>query len=209
MLLFAPIRWALKLIYFAVLGSVVYVIVSGVQVVTSSHLPTAASAAGTASDIVVLGAPAVGVSPGQDFEARLTQAVQLYRAKAAPRIIVVGAPALGANEAQTSVAQRWLVSRGVPAGAISLVSAPSAASGLPLVGAKLRGSATDVIVVTDAIDALWTRNAAGKVGLNAKISPAQNTEIPVYNEFGPLWREATGVAVGRIIGYGRTTWAAG
>jgi uncharacterized SAM-binding protein YcdF (DUF218 family) len=210
-LLFAPIRWALKLVYFAVLAAVVYLVVSGFQVVFASHLPTGAASARKARAIVVLGAPVVNGSPGPDLTARLRQTLRLFDASRGPKVVVVGEAASPGVGAETTVARDWLVARGVPASSVATVTAPDASTGLtkvksiPGVGV---GDGTSVIIVTDAIDALWTNGAASKAGLSAQVSPALGSEKAVYEELGALWRQATGVAVGRLIGYGHATWAA-
>lgn len=212
MFLFGPIRWALKLLYFAVLAAVVYVVVSGFQVVSASHLSTEVSAVGPARAVVVLGAPVTGSEPGPDLTARLQQALLLYQAKRAPTLVIAGAPATAAaasvpaSAAVTSVAESWLTANGVPASSIVTVSATDAASGLSQAVSVL-GKGAQVIVVTDAIDALWTKGAASHLGLSAQVSPAVGSEKAFYSELGPLWRQATGVAVGRLIGYTRATWA--
>jgi hypothetical protein len=207
-LLFAPIRWAFKLAYFAVLASVVYVVVSGFQVVSASHLPTSASVViPGARAVVVLGAPTDGAQPGADLSARLEQALALYQDRRAPTILVVGAPAQGANAAEPQVMASWLEQRGVPAAAVVQLSAPDAATGLSQVEAEL-GRGARVVVVTDAIDALWTKGAASHDGLSAVVSPAIGSEKAFYEELGQLWRQATGVAVGRVIGYANAPWAA-
>ncbi len=212
MFLFAPIRWAFKLVYFAVLAAVVYVLVSAYQVVSASHLPTSPTAVTSAQAIVVLGAPAVstplGVQPGSDYHARLAQALALYRAHEAPEVVVAGTPAAIGSPAEVPVGTSWLVGSGVARSSITDVVADDAASALSQVASLLPARAK-VIVVTDAIDALWTKGAGSKTGLVVQVSPAQGSERAFYQEFDQLWRQATGVAVGRLIGYVNTPWAAG
>jgi hypothetical protein len=205
--LFAPIRWTFRLISLVVLGAIVYVVVSGVQVVDASHLPTAVTGVGPAQTIVVLGAPVQGSQPGADLSGRLQQALLLYEAKRAPAIIVTGPPTTSGTSSVGAVSTAWLTRQGVPKSKVTTVSASNAASGLGAVSEML-GRGAQVIVVTDAIDSLWTRGVASSDGLVADISPAFGSEKTVFTEIGPLWRQATGVAVGRAIGYGRATWAA-
>jgi hypothetical protein len=211
---FAPIRWAFKLLYFAVLAAIVYVVVSGYQVVAASHLPTSARSVHTAPDAVVLGAPLVGGAPGADLTARLQQALLLYQDKVVTHVLVAGSSSAGSTGgtgaaspvSQPEAERTWLVAYGVPTANIREVVAQNASTALFDIAGML-GSGSKVVVVTDAIDALWTKNAASKDGLAPEISPAVGSERVVTSEIGPLWREATGVAVGRLIGYGRATWA--
>jgi len=206
--LFAPIRWAFKLLYFAVLAAIVYVVVSGYQVVSASHLPTSAAASPRSQAIVVLGAPVVGTAPGPDYLARLEQALALYRAHAAPQVVVTGSPALAGSPSEVAVGEDWLAGSGVARSNLSSVVADDAASALVQVSAALPARAS-VVVVTDAIDALWTTGAGSKAGLVVHVSPAVGSEKAFYQQFDELWRQATGVAVGRLIGYVNTPWAAG
>lgn len=208
MFLFAPIRWAFKLLYFAVLAAIVYVVVSGYQVVSASHLPTSAAASPRSQAIVVLGAPVVGTAPGPDYLARLEQALALYRAHAAPQVVVTGSPALAGSPSEVAVGEDWLAGSGVARSNLSSVVADDAASALVQVSAALPARAS-VVVVTDAIDALWTTGAGSKAGLVVHVSPAVGSEKAFYQQFDELWRQATGVAVGRLIGYVNTPWAAG
>jgi len=207
MFLFAPIRWTLRLASLVVFGAIVYVVVSGVQVVDASHLPTAVASVGPAQTIVVLGAPVAGSAPGAELSGRLQQALLLYEAKRAPTIIVTGPPAASGGSSVGSVSTAWLARQGVPRSKVMTVSASNAATGLSAVSEML-GHGAQVIVVTDAIDCLWTKGVASADGLVADISPAFGSEKTVFTEIGPLWRQATGVAAGRVVGYPRTTWAA-
>ena len=73
--------------------------------------------------------------------------------------------------------------------------------------AKRVGHENRVLIVTDAIDALWTEGVASGAGLQPEISSPPATKRFLTSELAALWREATGVAVGRIIGFHRTGWA--
>lgn len=206
MFLFAPLRWALKLGYFAVLAAAVYVVVSAVQVVSASHLPIAPTAVRRAQAIVVLGGSSPTGAQPPDLS-RLEQAHALYASGRAPEVLVAGAPARPGGADPTAAEQRWLAANGVPVKYTEPIRIADGAAALAAVDALL-GPGAKVVVVTDAIDALWTKGAAARAGLAAQISPAVGSELSFYREFGALWRQATGVAVGRLIGYSHTPWAA-
>ncbi len=208
MFLFAPIRWALRLSSLVVLGAIVYVVVSGVQVYQASRTSSAIDAVPAASAIVVIGTPIAGSQPSADLAGRLEQALLLYEGHRAPTILVTGMPASASSAPVPEVARRWLVAQGVPSAAVIPVSASTPASGLALATSEL-GTRRDVIVVTDAMDTLWAKDAATQAGLAPELSPVSGSARGLLGEFGPLWREATGVALGRIIGYGRVPWAEG
>ena len=92
MFLFAPIRWALRLPSMLIAGAAVYVVASGVQVVTASRHTVDPSGLQKAAAIVVLPAPLSGAAPSADLTGRLEEALSLSRAGVAPKIVVAGAP---------------------------------------------------------------------------------------------------------------------
>lgn len=208
MFLFAPIRWALRLPALLVVGAAVYVVASGVQVVTASRHTVEASGLQKAAAIVVLPAPLSGTSPSADLVDRLEEALSLSRAGVAPKVVVAGAPAHPGAPSPSAVARSWLVAHGVAASAILPLAAPTATATLAALPAVL-GASAHIVAVTDGIDALFTRGAATGDGLKAVVAPAVGSTSLSASNFGSLWRQATGVAVGRIIGYSHVTWAGG
>jgi uncharacterized SAM-binding protein YcdF (DUF218 family) len=210
---FGPLSLLRRVPSLLILGALVYLVVSGVQVEKASRLPTAVDAIAPARAIVVLGAPAPGGTPGVTLLGRLQQALLLYKAQRAPQVLVSDPTSASATAAATTAtanpaqaAARWLESQGVPAHAVVTLPAGTAAAALQSTAALL-GPGAHVIVVADAIDALWTTGAARAAGLQATVSPALGSEQPVYSEVIPLVKQAAGVAVGRVIGYGHTSWA--
>ncbi|MEO8208806.1 MAG: YdcF family protein [Chloroflexota bacterium] len=71
-----------------------------------------------AGAIVVLGAAQYNGRPSPVFEARISHAVDLYRAGFAPLLIVTGGKATGDLTTEASAARAWAISRGVPSAAI-------------------------------------------------------------------------------------------
>lgn len=208
MFFLAPVRWALRLPSLVVSAAVVYVVVSGVQVVAASVESTSAHP-GSAAAIVVLPAPlASDGSPSADLTGRLEKALSLYEAHVAPEVVVGGAPVAAGATSPASVARAFLVARGVPAKAVQPLSAATAGATLSATEALL-GSGAKVVVVADAVDALWTRGAASSDGLAAQFVPADGSTKLAMSDLGPLWRQTTGVAVGRVLGFSRATWAGG
>jgi hypothetical protein len=206
MFLFWPIKLAIRLVELIVLAAVVYLVVTGVQVVEASRLATDASSAPRAGDIVVLSAPLEAGSPGPDLVDRLEQVATLYRLGRAHRVVIAGPVGEPGKASETSVASDWLGAHGVPASARLTVPGATASAQLRAVGTAL-GSDTPVLVVTDAIDAMWTERAAPEDGLSVTVVPAVGSEPFFFKELGPVWRETSAVAAGRIIGFGRASWA--
>jgi hypothetical protein len=204
--LFGPARLISKLISLVVFAAVVYVAVCGVQVVNASRLSTAPAAVSPASAILVVGDP-VARSDRVDLVSRLRQAALLCRHGRAPRILLASYPPQSGSVGSFSYDVKTLDGFGLGSCAVVELRAPNTAVALSQTARRL-GDGGSVIVVTDAIDALWTRGAASGDGLTAQVSPPPSSKKFVFDEIGPLLREATGVAVGRVLGFGRVSWAA-
>jgi hypothetical protein len=177
-----------------------------VQVVNASRLSTAPETVGPAAAIVVLGEP-VARADSADLTSRLRQAALLYRSGRAPSVLLTWYPPSAGAVGSRSYDTKWLERHGVVSSALVVWKAPNAVKALSL-AAKLFDRRGSVIVVTDAIDALWTQGAGSADGLTLQVSPPPSSKKFVFDELGPLLRESTGVAVGRLFGFGRATWAA-
>lgn len=155
--------------------------------------------------IVVLGAAQYDGRPSPQLEARLDQAVSLWPQDLAPLIIVTGGNQPGDRFTEAEVSANYLADRGVPADLILLEDAGSTTyESLDRVAALLDERALEsVLIVTDPYHALRSRLIAQELGLVAYVSP---TETSVVTGAGLIRRElgeAAGVAVGRVIGFGR------
>lgn len=73
---------------------------------------------GPADAIVVLGAAQYDGRPSPVLEARISHAVDLYRAGVAPVLIVTGGKAPGDRTTEAAAARAWAEDHGVPPGAI-------------------------------------------------------------------------------------------
>ena len=218
MFFLSPLRWALRIPSLILTAAVVYVVVSGVQVIVASRQAVPTSAMAGSRAIVVLPAALEGSAPSPDLLGRLEEARSLYQAGVAPTVLVAavpqtssgsspaGAPSTGPSP--SAIARAWLVGQHVGAGAVVALHSTTAAETLSAAAALL-GTPAKVVVVTDAMDALFSRGAAAADGLQAVVAPAVGSSSIAVSELGPLWRQATGVAVGRVIGYGRVGWAGG
>ena len=68
--------------------------------------------------IVIPGAAQLDVTPGPVLQARLEQAVRLFRAGVAPLVITVGSGAPGDRTTEADSGRRWLIANGVPRSAV-------------------------------------------------------------------------------------------
>lgn len=81
----------------------------------SAHNPSSR----TLADVIVIpGASQLDGTPGDVLQARLDQAVRLFRAGVAPLIITVGSGAPGDRTTEADSGRRWLINNGVPRSAV-------------------------------------------------------------------------------------------
>lgn len=72
----------------------------------------------TADVIVIPGAAQLDGTPGEVLQARLDQAVRLFRAGIAPLVITVGSSAPGDRTTEADSGRKWLINNGVPRSAV-------------------------------------------------------------------------------------------
>jgi hypothetical protein len=78
----------------------------------------AAHSRGTADVAIVLGAAVYGDRPSPVFEERIRHGIGLYKAKAVEKLLFTGGFGEGAGAAESLVARRYALARGIPAEAI-------------------------------------------------------------------------------------------
>jgi hypothetical protein len=190
-----PFKIVMKLASLVVTAAVVYFIVSGVQVVLGAKLPQGTKALKSAATILVLGSSTDQSPASADLVNRLEEGLNCFHAHLAPTLTVTGA-----------VAEAWLEQNGVLSSDIQITDGANTASQLHAVANKI-GANQKVIIVTDAMDAYWVRGTAVHYRLLPQIAPALESERPFYDQIGTVLSQAGAVAVGRIIGFERATWA--
>ncbi len=114
----------------------------------SAHNP----ATRTAADVIVIpGAAQLDGTPGDVLQARLDQAIRLFRAGVAPLIITVGSGAPGDRTTEADSGRRWLINNGVPRN--SVVSLPEGRDTLTQTKAYVKEMSerklTTVVIATD------------------------------------------------------------
>lgn len=81
----------------------------------SAHNPSSR----TLADVIVIpGASQLDGTPGDVLQARLDQAIRLFRSGVAPLIITVGTGAPGDRTTEADSGRRWLINNGVPRSAV-------------------------------------------------------------------------------------------
>jgi uncharacterized SAM-binding protein YcdF (DUF218 family) len=163
--------------------------------------------AGTVDAIVVLGAAQYDGRPSPVLRQRLDHVVELWDRGLARFVVVTGGNQPGDRFTEAEASADYLVENGVPADVIlgegsGRTTYQSLRSVSELLGDR---SLRSVLLVTDPYHALRARLTAEEVGLDATVSPVENGP----NGFGRRVQEAGGVAVGRIIGFGRLSGITG
>jgi uncharacterized SAM-binding protein YcdF (DUF218 family) len=196
-----------RLVGFGALLLFAYYVVSLVQVARAGRVndPDAADV------IVVLGAAQYDGTPSPQLAARLDHAVDLWERDIAPAVMVTGGNQPGDRFTEAEASMDYLIERGIPETAIlsedeggtTYESLRAAAE--QLVAADQR----EVVLVTDPYHALRSKLTAEEVGLDPQVSPTPYTVVDGWTAFRRDLFEAGGVAVGRIIGFGRLSGLTG
>ncbi len=154
--------------------------------------------------IVVMGAAQYDGRPSPQLAARLDHVVELWGQGFAPMVVVTGGKQLGDRFTEASASADYLIERGVPASAIVQEDAGTTTyESLDTVASLLGDDLDTVLVVTDPYHALRSRLTAQEVGFTAYASATPTSVVTGSNELRRQVGEAVGVAVGRIIGFGR------
>lgn len=202
--------FGLRIVYRAIAlvisAALVYFVVSVVQVETASKgaLPSW-KASSHAAAIIVTGTPGARTI-STDYRARLRVAWKLYSGKHAPLLFI--AVSSGANRAGALNSKRAAELASVVKTSHDLTAVLASTSSKEFSRIEKRiGRGRHVIVVTDAIDALYMESLAAGDGFHPQVVAPTPSKKLLFSQFAPLLREASGVAVGRVFGFGNATWA--
>jgi hypothetical protein len=197
-------RTVYRAVSLVIAASIVYLAVCVVQVDAASRGAISPDRARSAAVIVVTGTPGMS-HMSSDYRAKLKAAWSLYTRRLAPTLIV-GVPSGVNRKGVLSAAKSSELAPVANPHDITAVLAKSAGTEFSRVEKRL-GRGHRVLIVTDAINALYMEGVASAYGLRPEIvSPSASKKI-VFSQISPLFREATGVAVGRVIGFAQATWA--
>jgi uncharacterized SAM-binding protein YcdF (DUF218 family) len=195
------VRRVLLAIAVVVLLAVGYVVLSIWQVRSTG----ARDEAQPAQAIVVMGAAQYDGRPSPQLAARLDHVVDLWSRDLAPMVVVTGGNLPGDRFTEADASRDYLVERGVPESAILAESTGSSThESLENVVDLLGDTSATVLIVTDPYHALRTKLTAQEVGFpQVHVSPTPTSVVTGTNELRRQIGEGVGVAVGRIIGFGR------
>jgi uncharacterized SAM-binding protein YcdF (DUF218 family) len=203
-MLFAPLRWALRIaaLFFTVI--VLYFAVTLVQVwLTSRQYDPHPAAA-----ILVMGAAQYDCVPSPDLRARLDQAAMLYHQGYAHLIVVTGnkQPRDKCTEAQSGA--MYLESeKNVPKSAILEAGGDNTYENIADAQRQLAThDARVILVTTDPFHEDRSMAIASSLSLVPSPTPTQSSPIRGWSTVPYFLKETVGVGLGRIIGYNNLEW---
>ncbi len=202
-MLLAPLRWAIRITALVLGILVLYFGVTLVQVwLTSRHYDPHPAGA-----ILVMGAAQYNCTPTLDLQARLDEALELYRQGYAHLIMVTGSKEPGDKCTESESGAMYLESKGVPASAILEAggrdSYQNIEDAVPILKAH---DATSVLVSTDPFHEDRSMGIASSLSLSPSPTPTQTSPIRGWSTVPYFAKEAVGVGLGRIIGFNHLEW---
>jgi uncharacterized SAM-binding protein YcdF (DUF218 family) len=199
----APLGVALRIVGLLVAGLLVYLAISLLQVwLTSREYDPHPAAA-----IMVMGAAQYNGVPSPDLEARLDEALLLFRKGDSKLIVVTGGKEKGDHFTEAQAGARYLASMGVPAADILEAGGDNTyenvADALPEL---LTRHARTVLVTTDPFHEDRSMAISSSMGLKPSPTPTRTSPIRGWSTVPYFLKEAVGVGLGRIIGFGHLDW---
>ena len=175
---------------------------TAVAVWRSAHTDDA-SRIDRADVILVLGAAQYGGEPSPVFEGRLRHAALLYREGRAATVLVLGGSAPGDTSTEAEAGRDWLLSRGLPAGAV--VASPVGATTLESLEAAAdwmrERDLRSAFLVSDPWHNLRVKRMASDLGIEAYASATwQSAARSEGTRFGGYLRETIAYLYYRVFG---------
>lgn len=202
-MLLAPFRWALRIVLLVVAVVVLYFGVTLAQVWLTSRQydPHPAGA------ILVMGAAQYDCVPTLDLQARLDEALKLYRESYSHLIVVTGSKQPGDKCTEAQSGAMYLEKMGVPKGDIIEAGGDDSYENVADAVPKLEAHKVRVILVTtDPFHEDRSMAIASDLSLSPSPTPTQSSPIRGWSTFPYFVKEAVGVGLGRIIGYNHLEW---
>ncbi len=158
-----------------------------------------------AGAIVVMGAAQYNGDPSPVYEARLQHGLELYEQGLSDTVVVTGGQQAGDEFSEAQAGEMWLTEHGVPESALLLeVDGRNSWESLAASARFLEEDGIeDVIIVSDPFHAKRLEEIADEVGLEAYVSPTDESPVEGAAELRAMIRETAAVSVGRFLGYRR------
>ena len=158
--------------------------------------------------IVVMGAAQYDGRPSPQLAARLDHVAELWPQGFAPIVVVTGGNQPGDRFTEAEASAAYLIERGIPEASIVLedrgaTSFESLERVAVVLADSTRSNDSSVLVVTDPYHSLRSRLIAEEVGMTAYTSPTNTSVVTGVRSLNRHIWEAGGVAIGRVMGFGR------
>ena len=190
------------------IGMAMYVAICAAQLVRTGSQDN-----GLVADvIVVMGAAQYDGVPSPLLETRLQHALEIWRAGRAPLIAVTGGKKEGDRFTEAAASRRWLTDNGVPESAILAEDVGASTwQSLEALAPILRGEQLrDVIAVSSRWHVERVVLSLRELGFDASASAVRSAGGGWFDEdrasratYKATYKEVAGVAIGRLIGFGR------
>lgn len=202
-MLFWPVRWALRIALLLAAAIFLYFAVTLVQVWLTSrqYEPRQAGA------ILVMGAAQYNCRPSPDLQARLDQALTLYRQGYSHLVMVTGNKEPGDRCTEAESGAQYLASKGVPAGDILEAGGDTTYENIQQAAPELAQHGVKVVLVTtDPFHEDRSMAIASSFALSPSPTPTQSSPITGWSTVPYFLKEGVGVGLGRIIGFNHLEW---
>ncbi len=158
-----------------------------------------------AGAIVVMGAAQYNGDPSPVFEARLEHGLELFEQGLSDTVVVTGGSQEGDEFSEAEAGAMWLADHGVPDSAVLReVQGRNSWESLAASARFLQDEGIDdVMIVSDPFHAKRLEEIADEVGLEAYVSPTDESPVEGTAELRAMLRETAAVSVGRFLGYRR------
>ena len=206
-MIFWPIKLAVKIVTTIMTVVIVYFGFTFLQIWwTGQHHST-----NKAQAILVFGTSEDNGTPSPALQARLDQALVLWRAHRAPWMVVTGGKLPKDVYTEAGASARYLEARGVPAARILKGYGNDTWQNVSTVIAHLRSHhIVSVLCVTDPFHEDRAMAIASSQGLHPYPSPVPSSPTIKHSLWLYYAKETLAVGVGRLIGYGLlSSWTTG
>lgn len=203
-MIFGPLKIVARLISLALIALVLYFAVTFVQIWWRGHEHTTRDA----QAILVFGTTEDNGTPSPELQARLDQALSLYRDHRAPWVVVTGGKRPGDVYTEAGVSATYLQHHGVPANKIIKGGGSDTWQNVESVIEPMkRHHLETVITVTDPFHEYRAMAIAAAQGLTPYPSPVRDSPTIKHQLWRYYLKETLEVGVGRVVGYGRlSSW---
>ncbi len=198
--LLSPFAWIRRIISLLLLCLIGFYVYSGYLVYESSRLPTNVYLLKPAKALLLLGPVGNTKELSGDMIGRLNQTINLYKAKIAPRVIIAG------SGSGLLFAERYLTENQIPKQKVTFLRTASIPDALSKLAASYSDKPYMLTVVADALQTAYIDNLAADDGIRIELSPAVGSESVSITGLTQLAKEASAVAVGKIIGFTNVDW---